>query len=173
MLHDIDLNVVQNFTGTKKDLLNYLNNKQVTKKSKFGDGTWEFDTKPNIDRVHFSKHSEKLNNPELILFWKMFTYIVILKKNLKNKAQAVFVSKAKTLFYYLNTLTDYNSFSSENALEFIDILQQQDVSRLYKTHQLQILKYWIEINQTLPIYFRLPYDSLANINTNAIFGEEK
>lgn len=172
MLHDIDLNVVQNFTGAKKDLFNYLNNKQVTKKSKFGDDTWEFETKPNIDRVHFSKHSEKLNNPEIILFWKIFTYIVILKKNLKNKAQAVFVSKAKTLFYYLNTLTDYNSFSTENALEFIDILQQQDVSRLYKTHQLQILKYWIEINQTLPIYFRLPYDPLANINTNAIFGEE-
>lgn len=175
MLHDIDLNVVQNFTGTTKGLYTYLKDKQVTESSKFGDNIWEFDTKPNKDHVHFSKHSEKLENPELILFWKMFTYIVILKKNLKNKAQAVFVSKAKTLFYYLNTLDlnpDYSAFSSENALEFIDILQQKDVSKLYKTHQLQILKYWIEINHTLPRYFRLSYDPLGNINTNAIFGED-
>ncbi len=175
MLHNIDLNVIQNFTGTINDLYNYLKDKQVTEKSKFGDDIWEFDTKPNIDRVHFSKHSDKLNNPELILFWKIFTYIVILKKNLKNKGQAVFISKSKTLFYYLNTLefkADYSNFSSQNALELIDIIQQQDVSKLYKKHQFQILKYWIEINQLLPIFFRLPFDPLANINTNSIFGEE-
>ena len=175
MLHNIDLTIVQNFTGTINDLSDYLNDKQVTEKSKFGDDIWEFETKPNIDRVNFYKHSEKLKNPELILFWKLFTYIVILKKNFKNKGQAVFVSKAKTLFYYLNIIDSnqrYNDFSNQNALEFIDILEQQDVSKMYKTHQLQMLKYWIEINHTLPINFRLSYDPLKTINTNAIFGEE-
>lgn len=175
MLHDIDLNIVKNFTGDVKDLYNYLGDRQVTKASKFRDAVWEFDTKPNTDRVNFAKHSDALDNPELLLFWKIFTYIVILKKNLKNKSQAVFVSKSKTLFYYLNTLdytSRYSGFSSHNALEFIDLLQQEDVSKLNKTHKLQILKYWIEINQLLPIFFRLSHDPLASINTNAIFGEE-
>jgi len=174
MLHNIDLNVVQNFTGTMSDLHNYLADKNVTKKSKFGDDIWEFDTKPNIDKVHFIKHSMKLNNPELLLFWKLFTYIIILNKNLKNKGQAVFVSKSKSLFYYLNTLkykSEYSNFTSKNAQEFIDLLQQEDISPLHKSHKLQILKDWIKINQILPSNFRLPYNPLRNINTNGIFGE--
>jgi len=174
MLHNIDLNVVQNFTGTISDLHNYLADKNVTKKSKFGDDIWEFDTKPNIDRVHFIKHSIKLNNPELLLFWKLFTYIIILHKNLKNKGQAVFISTSKSLFYYLNALkykSEYSSFTSSNAQEFIDLLQQEDISPLHKSHKLQTLKDWIEINNILPSNFRLPYNPLSNINTNGIFGE--
>ena len=174
MLHNIDLKIVKNFQGSIGDLYEYLKDKNVTENSKFGDDIWEFETKPNTERVHFSNYTEKLGNKNLILFWKLFIYLVILKKNKKNKAQNVFVSNSVSLFTYLNSMGFLEKtilFTSENAIEFIELLQSQDNSSLYKTHQLRTLKDWYHINQFLPLFFKLPSNPLADINVNGIFTE--
>lgn len=174
MLHNIDIGIVRNFQGSIEQLAYYLYDKNVTENSKFGDSIWEFNTKPNIDRINFLEREKKLNNKSLIIFWKLLIFLVILKKNKKNKAQAVFVSYTSPLIRYLNTINfpSFTLFTSQNALEYIDLLQMQKGTPRYKSHQLSVLKDWFLINQDLPIFFRLPGNPLANIDTNGLFKEK-
>lgn len=177
MLHNIDLNYVKNFTGSINELNIYLSNKNVTNLSRFGDDIWDFDTKPNKETTNFHTYYKKydLTKP-LITFWKLFIYIAIIKRNKKNKGQIVFVSNGVALIQYLNVIGFPKRnvvFTSQNANEFIDILQAKDSNPIYKTHQLGVLKEWHRLNKYLPNIFKLPSNPLQDINTDGIFSDNK
>ena len=174
MLHNIDLNEIKNFTGSPDKLFEMLSDKNATKYSKFSDDIWVFDTKPNLKRINFENYYAKTNNNKtLILFWKLFIYIVVTLKDKKNKGKAVFASNSVALLHYLNSIgfPENIIFTSKHAEEFINILHQKKQNKGYKTNQLSVLKDLIKYNQYLPLCFRLPDDPLKNIQTDGIFSE--
>lgn len=177
MLHDIDLNHIANFTGNMEKLMKYLRHKSVTESSKFDDDIWVFSTKPEKKRVDFDKYMKKYSFPEtLVVFWKLFIYIVVQKKFKRNKGQTVYVSTSLPLILYLRDKgfpkVD-EPFGTSDTKAFIDRLHHKDISPSSKTHRLRPLKDWVELGRFFPEFFRASADSLTGINIDGIFGDNR
>lgn len=176
MQHDINIEKVMKFTRIK-ELSEYLSDKNVTTLSKFSDGTWRFDTKPHTLSINFSNYEKQYNNRNLTVFWKLYVYLLIIKKNLQNYGRLNPKNHSVRLIEYLSTngfLVDNNFlFTKDNAHEFINILSKTKGTVLHKKVQLNSIKDWLFINKFLPSFFQLPYDPLIGIDTNSIFDTIK
>jgi len=179
MLPNIDITTLENFTGNIYELEGQIESTYVTENSLFSDDTWVLDTKPVKRSIQFTNYEKDLNNKQLIIFWKLFIYLSILTKNTKNTGQLVTVDSSVRLIKFLDTINFLENEKKKTVLtneqlgSFIETIQKAKLSQYNSIRQLRSIEEWFHINPYLPLFLRLPFNPIANINLTELFQKKE
>lgn len=179
MLPNIDITTLASFTGNIYELEEKIGSVYITKSSIFSDKVWVLDTEPVKRSIHFENYKKRITNKKLIIFWKIFIYLSILKKNTKNTGQLVTIGTSVKLIEFLDEINflnkEKNNFviTNEQTSLFIQNIQKENLSSQYSIKHLRSIEEWFHISPYLPQFLKLPFNPIAHINLNEIFQKKE
>lgn len=179
MLPNIDITTLENLARNINELEDKIGSIYITTNSMFSDDIWILDTKPVQRGVDFSNYAERINNKNLIVFWKLFIYLSNIIKNTKNTGQLVTVGTSARLIKFLDEINFLNGvqnnivITNEQIGSFIQTIQKEDLSPEYSIKQFKSIEAWFQISPYLPSFLKLPFNPIANINLTEIFKKEE